>query len=152
MTALLFLCALAGAQLHAFGAAWTHAALPDPFVLLAGFVGLFAPGRALPWAAAGLGWGRALVTLQPAGAEILAVGAALAVVASQRDAFDRERPTTFFFVALLAAGSHAAAAWLLSVLSQVELHGGLALLTGTLLALPLSRPGRALARGLGWMP
>ena len=151
MTLLLFLAALVSAQVHALGVAWTHAALPDPFVLLAAFIGLFAPWRVLPWAATGLGWGRALVSLAPAGAEILAAAAALAVVASQREAFDRERPSTFFFVALLAAGTHAAAGWLLALLSSVDLSGGMALLTGTLLALPLARVSRGLARGVGWL-
>ena len=151
MTALLIVASVLAGQVHALGAAWTHPALPDPFVVLAAFVGLFAPRRALPWAAVGLGWGRALVTLQPAGAEVLCVGLALLVVASQREAFERDRPSTLFFVALLATGAHAVGAWALSACGAAEVGGGLALLTGSLLAMPLARPARRVARGVGWI-
>ena len=57
-------------QAHVLGAQWTGDWLPDPFVVLVALAALHGQSRGLvPWAV-GLGWGRALVQLEPVGLQV----------------------------------------------------------------------------------
>ena len=142
---LLLLAAVLLGQLHVLGVAWFGPWVPDPVVVLAAIAGLHWQRQRLLGAALVLGWGRALVLLEPAGAHILCAALALMVVASQREAFDRNRAGTLLFASLLAAGCWMAGTWLLGAVFGMPLSAGPSLLTGALLALPLALPTRRVA-------
>jgi hypothetical protein len=133
-------------QLHLLGVAWFGELVPDPIVVLAAITGLHWKRGRLIGAALVLGWGRSLVLLEPAGAHILCAALALTVVASQREAFDRDRGATLLFAALLAAGCWMGGAGLLGALADLSISAGPSLLTGALLALPLALPTRRVVR------
>jgi len=144
MIVLLALAVLMG-QLHALGAAWAGAFVPDPFVCLAAFAGLYWPRRGLAGAALALGLGRALVIMEPAGGQVLCAWGALLVLASQREAFDRGRPATLAAAALLVAVTWTVLAWLLALISGAPVSAGLSLFTGAALAPLLARPAHRAA-------
>jgi len=137
--------ALLLAQLHAWLLGWSGAALPDPFPLLVALVGLCWPRESLAWAVLVLGWSRALGLAEPVGGHVLAAGAAVALLVSQRHALDARRAGTLLTCGLVAAGALALAGWLLREASGAPLTAGWALATGALLALPLLVPLRAVA-------
>jgi hypothetical protein len=144
----LAVAALGLAQLHAWLAGWAGPALPDPFPLLVALVGLCWPRNSLAWAVLVLGWSRALCLAEPVGGHVLAAGAAVALLASQRHALDARRAGTLLACGLLAAAALALAGWLLRAASGAPLTAGWALAGGALLALPLLAPLRAAATGL----
>ena len=137
-------------QLHAFGAAWTAAWLPDPFIVVAAYAALFLPARSLPLAALALGWSRGVLHTESAGAHVLCAWLALALVSSQREAFERDRPSGQLLAALLAAIGFCGGAWALRGAFGIPVTAGLPLLAGALLVLPFSallrRAGRTARR------
>lgn len=143
---LLLLATVVLGQLHVLGVAWFGEFVPDPIVVLAAIAGLHWQRRRLLGAALVLGWGRSLILLEPAGAHILCAAIALTVVASQREAFDRERGMTLLFAALLAAGCWMGGAWALGATLDLGVSAGPSLLTGALLALPIAIPTRRVVR------
>jgi hypothetical protein len=137
-------------QLHAFGAAWAGLWLPDPFIVVAAYAALELPSGSLPLAALALGWSRGVLHTESAGAHVLCAWLALALVASQREAFERERPSSQLLAALLAALAFCAGAWALRSAFGTPVTAGLPLLFGAALVLPfaalLRRAGRAARR------
>lgn len=140
--------ALLLAQVHTWLAGFAGPALPDPFVVLAAFTGLFWPRDSLPGAVLVLGWTRALVLAEPVGGHVLALAAAVFLLASQRGSLDPRRGGTLLLGTLVAALSLAAAAGLLRWLSGAPLTAGWAILLGAALALPLAPAARAASRRL----
>ncbi len=140
--------ALLLAQLHAWLVPWTGPVLPDPFPLLVVLVGLCWPRASLVWAVLVLGWSRALGLAEPVGGHVLAAGAAVALLASQRHALDARRAGTLLATGLVAAGVLILAGWLLRAVSGAPLTAGWALPAGVALALPLLVPLRAVATRL----
>jgi len=144
--------ALLLAQLHAWLVGWTGSALPDPFIVLAAFVGLSWPRASLPGAVLVLGWARALVLAEPVGGHVLAAAAAVFLLASQRGTLDGRRPGALLLAALVAALVLSATAGLLRWISGAPLTAGWALLLGTLLAVPLAPAARAASRRMRKAP
>jgi hypothetical protein len=142
----LLLLTLGLGQLHGFGAAWAGDWLPDPFIGLAAFAGLYLPRASLLPAAVVLGWGRGLVHMESAGAHVLCAWLALAVIASQRDAFERDRGSSLLLVALLAALCWCAGAALLSAVAGTPVTAGWPLVSGALAVLPCATLARRLGR------
>jgi hypothetical protein len=137
------------AQAHEAGVAWTGDWLPDPFVLLLALAALHGGARGLlPWAV-GLGWGRALVQLEPAGLHVLCALFALWVVSGQRDAVDRTSTGALLVACLFAAGAWALSALVLGLCTGATPPLGLSLLSGTLLALPAAPAVRRLRQLAG---
>jgi hypothetical protein len=133
-------------QAHVLGAQWTGDWLPDPFVVLVALAALHGQSRGLvPWAV-GLGWGRALVQLEPVGLHVLCALFAVWVVSGQRDAVDRTSTGSLLVGCLFAAGAWALAALVLGLLVGDTPSIGLSLLSGTLLALLVAAPVRRLLR------
>jgi hypothetical protein len=146
----LLLVTLGLGQLHAFGAAWVGGWLPDPFIVVAAYAALYWPPSSLPLAALALGWSRGVLHTESAGAHVLCVWLALALVASQREAFERDRPSGQLLAALLAALTLCTGAWVLRAAFGTSVTAGLPLFTGALLVLPcaalLRRAGRTARR------
>jgi hypothetical protein len=136
-------------QVYVLGEAWTGDWLPDPFVVLIALAALHggAPGL-LPWAV-GLGWGRALIQLEPVGLHVLCALFALWIVSGQRNAVDRTSTGALLVACLFAAGAWALAALVLGLCVGRTPAIGLSLLSGTLLALLAAAPARRLARRAG---
>ncbi len=148
----LILITLGLGQLHAFSVAWVGAWLPDPFIVVAAYAALFWPAASLPFAALALGWSRGVLHTESAGAHVLCVWLALALVASQREAFERDKPSGQLFAALLAALAFCGSAWVLRASFGTPVTAGLPLLVGALCVLPcaglLRRAGRTARRRL----
>lgn len=146
----LFALAVFTSQLGVLAQSWMGALAPDPFVLPVALAGLHLPRRRLLGAALALGWGRALVMLEPAGAHVLAALAALALVEGLRVTIDRRGTGALLSAALLVAGCWSLAGLLLG---WIDLRGAPAppstLLLGASLAWLLARPARR-AADLAW--
>jgi hypothetical protein len=138
--------ALVLGQLHAWLAGLAGAALPDPYVLLVAFTGLYWPRRTLPLAILLLGWARALTLAEPMGGHVLATAAAVLLLASQRDGLDLRGGGVLLLGTLASALTLCTAGALLRGLSGAPLTAGWALVTGAALALPLAVPARWAAR------
>ena len=147
MIALAALALLLG-QLHAWLVGWTGAALPDPFAVLVAFAGLHWPRRSLLGAVVVLGWARALTLAEPAGGHVLATGAAILLLASQRDSLDLRGGGVLLLGALVSALTLCASGAVLRWLSGAPLTAGWAVLWGAALAIPLAVPARLLSRRL----
>jgi hypothetical protein len=133
-------------QAHALGAAWGGSWVPDPYVVLLALAALHGGGRGLlPWAV-GLGWGRALLMLEPVGLHVPCALFALWVVSGQRDAVDRSGTGALLVACLFAAGAWALAALVLGACTGQAPDIGLSLLSGTLLALVAAPPMRRVLR------
>lgn len=136
-------------QLFVLGSAWGGDWLPDPFVVLVALAALHGGGRGLlPWAV-GLGWGRALVQLEPVGIHILCALFALWVVSGQRDAVDRTSTAALLTACLFAGGAWALAAIVLGLCVGDTPTIGLSLLSGALLALLAAPAARRVRRLVG---
>jgi len=146
----LLLVTLALGQVHAFAAAWAGPWLPDPFIVVTAYAALYWPSASLPLAALALGWSRGVLHTESAGAHVLCAWLALALVASQREAFERDRPSGQLLAALLAALALCGSAWVLHASFGTSVTAGLPLLSGALLVLPcaalLRRAGRSARR------
>ncbi len=155
MTLLLLLLTLAATQAALLAAPWTGGLALDPTVCLAAFAGLYWPRRTLPLAALALGWGRAVVLLEPAGGQILCAWVALMFVAAQRTetrqgAAEAVPWTRFVIAAFLAAAAWMGAGWLLGMVLPNPLQAGRELFVGVIVAIPVARLARGAACATGW--
>jgi hypothetical protein len=137
--------ALIFGQLHAWLAGFAGPWLPDPFVVLVAFTGLHGPRRTLPLAVLLLGWARALSLAEPMGGHVLAVGAAVLLLASQRDGLDLRVGGVLLAGSLVSALALILAGALLRGTFGAPMTAGWALLLGAVLGIPLAVPARWLA-------
>ncbi len=152
MTLLLLLLAVTATQIHVVADAWLGPAAPDPTVCLAAFCGLYWPRGTLPLAALALGWGRAMVLVEPAGGQVLCALVALALVATQRDDNSTsEGGYALVWAALTVSLAWAAAGWLLGQFTDVPIKAGRELFLGSVLALPFVRLAPVTARVAGFV-
>ena len=133
-------------QLHAWLSGLLGPALPDPYVVLVAYTGLFGPRRTLPLAVLLLGWARALTLAEPMGGHVLATAAVVLLLASQRDGLDLRAGGVLLLGSIAAALTLILAGVLLRWVSDAPLTAGWALLVGAVLGIPMAVPARWLAR------
>jgi len=148
----LALFALVTGQAHAWLAGVAGPLMPDPYAVLVAFVGLHARKGSMLAGVVVLGWARALTLAEPAGGHVLATGAVVLLLASQRDGVDLRSASTLLVAAFVAALGLVAGGALLRALSGAPLEAGWALVWGAVLALPLAVPARLLARRMRKAP
>jgi hypothetical protein len=146
---LLLALAVLSVQSYVVAESWIGIQAPDPIICLAAFAGLYWPRRTLLLAAIALGWGRALVLLEPAGGQILCAWLTLAVVASQRGDHARTSWVWFVTAALLAAATWSTAGVMVRLAFDVPLQAGLELFLGAVLSIPLAGLAQGTARVTG---
>lgn len=149
MILLLLVCGLVTGRLFLLGQLWLGEYAPDPTILVAVLCALALPPRRMVFAAVLLGWGRAVVLLEPAGGQVLCAWGAMAVVAGLRSQLQLLEGTGYVLGCVIGAGCWSLVARGLQLVADQPLTGGRELLLGAALALPIAGLAHRLGAGAG---
>ena len=149
MILLLLVAGLVTGRVFLLGQQWLGASAPDPTILVAVLCALSLSPRRVVLAAVLIGWGRAVVLLEPAGGQILCAWAAMAVIFGLRSQLQLLEGTGYVLGCVIGAGCWSLVVRVLQLVVDQPFTGGRELLLGALLALPIAGLAHRAASGAG---